>query len=170
MTADLAASIGLRLVTDATTGRLTALIRELTALGWERMSPVFAVRASTQTRRVHGQPLPDRIRFGTPMRLRSQRGSADFTIRTAGTDFDLVTGERLSRGGLDQLVYSVGDALSDGVVIPDVLLAEGWTRGDATPVLPVLGRHFRVVVHESQEISPHLTRLRLAAWDEPGHR
>jgi hypothetical protein len=162
---------GLRLITDAAAGRLVTVTRELTALGWERMSPVFAMRASGQARRVHGCQVPDRVRFGTRRELRSRQGTAWFTIRTASTDFDLVTGERLRRGGLDQLVYSIGDALSGDVVLPDVLLADGWARHTDVRAMPlVVGRHFVVVRHEVLDISPTLVRIRLAAWDEPDHR
>ena len=167
----------LRLVTDAATDRLALVTRELGAQGWDRMSPVFAVRASDQTRRVHGRQVPDRVRFGTRRELRSRQGTAWFTIRTADTDFDLVTGERLCRGGLPQLVYSIGDALSGDVVLPHVLLADGWARrADVEALPPVVRRHFDVVRYEVSDISPTLVRIRLAAWrlrgggHEPGHR
>jgi len=160
---------GPRLVTAAATDRLAAVTRELDALGWERMSPVFAVRASDQTRRVHGRRVPDRVRFGTRRELRSRQGTAWFTIRTADTDFDLVTGERLCRGGLHQLVYSIGDALSGDVVLPDVLLADGWARHyDVEALPPVVGRYFDEVRHEVFDISPTLVRIRLAAWCRRG--
>jgi hypothetical protein len=160
----------LRLVTDADRARLATLTRELTGLGWERMSPVFAVRASDQTRRLHGRPVPDRVRFGTRRALRSRQGSAWFTLRTASTDFDLVTGERLRRGGLDQRLYSIGDALLGDVVVPDVLLADGWVRrahADTGRLLSLVHSHFGVVEQQVADVGPTLVRIRLAAWDEP---
>ncbi|MGW1951454.1 hypothetical protein ACWCPI_01620 [Streptomyces sp. NPDC001920] len=126
-------------------GTRLLLFRELTAHGWERQTPAFAVRSHEAVRSWRDHRIPEHVRYGTVCRAHTLTGERALTLRSVGLDFTLVTGPRLQRDGLDQRLLSLGYALDGDEVKPDVLLAESWTRARSTDVdgfLEVVDRFF----------------------------
>jgi len=158
--------LGMRRLPAAGPRRYAATVERLAAAGWERMSPVFAVPATEAARTYRGLRVPEQVRFATRRVLTSRLGSREFTLRTATLDFDLVTGARLQHGGLDQLLYSIGDALVGDTVVPDVLLADGWARARTfhhEAILETLHAFFGQVEFTLQRAGDNLTRFRALA-------
>jgi hypothetical protein len=148
------------------TGRPT-LYRKLGALGWERMTPAFAVPSSGPAEDFQGTGLSPSVAYGTRTTVRSSLGQREVTVRSLDLDFTLVGRLRLRRGGVDQRLYTLGPAIHGTVIEPDVLLAEGWIRtrhADPAPLLDVLDTWFQHVIHRVNPISAALIRLRVAAW------
>ncbi|WP_329172855.1 hypothetical protein [Streptomyces sp. NBC_01477] len=146
--------------------RFAAAVEQLAAAGWERMSPVFAIPAGDATRAYRGLRVPEQPRFATRRTLASRQSTREFTLRTATLDFDLVTGARLQHGGLDQLLYSIGDALVGDAVVPDVLLADGWARARTfhpEAILETLHAFFGHVESSLQQAGDNLTHFRALA-------
>ncbi|MGI5380658.1 hypothetical protein ACQEV2_41995 [Streptomyces sp. CA-251387] len=149
-----------------TRARRRRLFAELTALGWERQPPVFAVPTIGNTGWWRGIRVREQVNFGTDCQAYTPQGRRMLSLRTLGTDFTLVTGERLRKGGLDQLVYSLGYALDGGQPRGDVLLAEGWARtrtANFEAFLEAVDRWFADVRAEVVEEEPSLQRVKCCA-------
>ena len=147
--------------------RRRRLYAELAELGWERQAAAFAVPFSERDARWCGIRIREQVDLGGRCQARTPRGAREMSLRTVGTDFTLVSGERLRRGGLDQLVYSVGYAMNGDETVPDVLLADGWARvrtADFDAILATAGRWFTEVRSEIVEPLPTLRRMRCCAW------
>lgn len=148
--------------TRETRSERMSLYRELTALGWERQTPVFALNRHTGVRRWRDLTVPDHLDLGGVTRATTLTGERELTVRTAGLGFSLVTGTRLQRDGLDQRLFSLGHAVHNGEVVNDVLLADAWTRTsseESEAFLEIANRYFADVQWEIQAPAPSLLRF-----------
>lgn len=144
-----------------------SLFDSMTAIGWERMPGAFALPVSGPEADYRGAAVAPGVAFSTERRATSAMGSRTFTLRTLDLDFELVGRVRLSRGGVDQSLYSLAHALHGEELIPDVLLAEAWSRARTfapEPTTEVLDGHFRHLERRVERIGTSLVRFRLAAW------
>ncbi|MEV7211969.1 hypothetical protein AB0O31_02580 [Kitasatospora cineracea] len=161
----------LEAVPRAAADRRRSLYRRLAELGWERMSPAFALTDGGAPADYRGVRVPPGAAFSTHRTGTSSYGARAFTLRTLDLDFGLVGRNRLRRAGVNQRLYSLGHALQGERLLPDVLLAEGWIRGrdfDPEPTLRVLEAHFGRTEQRIEWIDSSLVRFRLASWEARG--